>query len=424
MPRPRVTILHYTGLPTIGGVENVIADHTRLLLEAGYPVNIVVGRGGQDPALAGATLHVIPELDSEHPENLRIANALDEGKLLPDFTAFQHRIEQRLMPVLAETDILVGHNVFNFHFNLPLTAALYALVDRGGPRAIAWCHDISRYVNPTSGEPLRYGFPWDLLRTCHPGLTYVAVSARRQQSLAGILGCSPDQIHVIPNGVTPGLLLGLSDWGEQVVRELGLLGADLIILMPVRVTRAKNIELGLQVTAAVKALGLFPRLLVTGPPDPHAPEGQAYFQELLELRRALGLEQEAFFLHQGISTPPAPINVDPARVAELYRICDVVFMPSHREGFGLPILEGALVGRAVFTTDIPAVEEIGLEFFLPIGADELPEAIAARIYAWAEQDPIQRARRRVRSDYTWPIIFAREIEPLLREGESPRKEQR
>jgi hypothetical protein len=58
--KPRITILHYTALPIIGGVENVIAEHTHLLLDAGYPVTLVAGRGGDDDALKGARVIILP----------------------------------------------------------------------------------------------------------------------------------------------------------------------------------------------------------------------------------------------------------------------------------------------------------------------------------------------------------------------------
>src|SRR5690606_12542189 len=70
---------------------------------------------------------------------------------------------------------------------------------------------------------------------------------------------------------------------------LGLLDAGLNVLMPVRVTQAKNIEYALRVTAALKAAGQRPRLIVTGPPDPHDAQSMACFRSLLALRQELGV---------------------------------------------------------------------------------------------------------------------------------------
>ncbi len=422
--KPNVSILHYSALPVIGGVENVIADHSRLLLRAGYPVTILTGRGGTSPAQAGANVIVIPEIASEYPENQEISRALDQGSILPQFRELQTRIELSLTAALPEQGILIVHNALNAHYNMPLTAALYGLLEVGGlPLTVAWVHDICRYVNPHSGFEQRYGTPWDLLRTYHPEIRYEAVSVRRQRMLADTLACPPERIGVIPNGVAPETLLGLSDLGESVVKDFRLYEADLILLMPVRVTRAKNIEFALTVTAALKQAGQKVRLVVTGPPDPHSQDSQEYYQQLLAQRRALAVEQEAAFMYEGVSGHPMPLVIESGGVAELYRLADVVLMPSLREGFGLPVLEAGLTRAAIFTTEIPAVDEVGADGVHLIADGESAEQLAARIVEWAERDMGQRLRRRVRQQYTWQAIFERDIEPLMAECALGVKEQ-
>ncbi|MBI5030817.1 MAG: glycosyltransferase family 4 protein [Chloroflexi bacterium] len=407
--KPRVTLLHYTALPIIGGVENVIADHARLFLTAGYPVTIVTGRGGDDPQLKSTNVVVVPEIDSQYSDNLKIARVLlEEGKVLPEFASVQSRIQQQLIPVLHETDVFIAHNVLNYHFNLPLVVALHDLIDQQiAPRMIAWCHDISRYVNPSSGFEQRSGFPWDWLRIYRREVRYVAVSPRRQRMLAETLQCAPENIRVIPNGVAAEMLWGLDDLGRRIINDFELLDADLILLMPIRVTRAKNIEFGLRVTAALKSIGLEPRLLVTGPPDPHVPDTIQYFQELLDLRHELGLDGKMYFLHE------KGFTLDISQVAGLYRICDVVLMPSHREGFGLPILEGGLMGKPVFASNVPVVEQVPANSVYLIAANESPDHVATRMYEWMRRTPEHRLRLSARKDFAWSRIFAREIEPLV-----------
>jgi glycosyltransferase involved in cell wall biosynthesis len=278
---------------------------------------------------------------------------------------------------------------------------------------VVWCHDVSRHVNPASGAPQHAGYPWDLLRTHRRDSAYVAVSGQRQRLLADVLGCPPERIRVVPNGVDAPRLLGLSDLGQHLAAEFGLLAADIVLLMPIRITRAKNIEYGLRVTAALKAAGLRPRLVVTGPPDPHAPDIDAYFAELSALRRALALQAEAVFVYEGTALRPSPLLLEAAVVGELYRLCDLVLMPSHREGFGMPVLEAGLAGRPVFATAMPALEGLEAGEVHLIAADEAPEQVAGRVLAWAGQDAAHRLRRRARQAYTWPAIFKQAIEPLI-----------
>jgi glycosyltransferase involved in cell wall biosynthesis len=186
--------------------------------------------------------------------------------------------------------------------------------------------------------------------------------------------------------------------------------------MPVRVTQAKNIELALRVVAALKALGRRVKLVLTGPPDPHDEESMAYFRELQALRHQLGVDDEMRFIFESGPDPDGPFTIDMPVVADLFRLSDVVFLPSHREGFGMPVLEAGLVGAPVVCTPVPAAHEIGGDDVTLIGPDDDPEAIADRILSIVAARPIHRLRRRVRQKYTWSAIFERDIEPLLEGG--------
>jgi glycosyltransferase involved in cell wall biosynthesis len=254
-------------------------------------------------------------------------------------------------------------------------------------------------------------------------VTYVAVSRQRQQSLAELFHCPPDEIHVVYNGVDPRTLLGLSDEGWALVERLGLLDCDLVLLMPVRVTQAKNIEYALRVVAALRARGSRPRLVLTGPPDPHDAESMSYFHSLQELRRQLGVEQEMRFVFESGPDPDQPLFIDAWRVGELVRVSDLVFMPSHREGFGMPVLEAALAGLPVVCTDIPAAHEIGGEDVHLFSTEDEPDTVAGQILAWAEQSHVHRLRRRVRQRYTWQAILRRDIEPLMMQEVEGRRQK-
>jgi glycosyltransferase involved in cell wall biosynthesis len=250
-------------------------------------------------------------------------------------------------------------------------------------------------------------------------VTYVVVSQRRQQELAELFGCPADEIRVIYNGVDPQTLLGLSSEGGALVERLDLLEQDLVLLMPVRVTQAKNIEYALQVVAALKAQGCRPKLVLTGPPDPHDAESMAYFRSLQTLRGELGVEKEMRFVFESGSDPDEPYSINASVVGDLFRVSDLMFMPSHREGFAMPVLEAGLVGIPVVCTKVPAAVEIGGEDVILFDLDEEPDRLAARILAWAEGSAVHRLRRRVRQGYTWQAIFSRDIELLLRRREGP-----
>ena len=71
--------------------------------------------------------------------------------------------------------------------------------------------------------------------------------------------------------------------------------AEPVLLMPVRIMPRKNIELGLHVVAAMRAIGRLGGLLVTGPGDPHEGGPDEYLGGLLRSRSELGLDAAAWF---------------------------------------------------------------------------------------------------------------------------------
>lgn len=408
-----IAILHYSVPPIVGGVETVIQAHTDLLLQSGFHVRLIAGAGGQPDLPAESEFIPIPEMDSRHPEVAKVSQQLQAGQVPQEFNTLTTELVGKLRTALQSVDLVIVHNVLSKHFNLPLTAALFNLLDDGEIKScVAWCHDIT-WTSAHSRPMVHPGYPWDLLRTYREDVTYVTVSRSRQAELAGLFKCPPDRIRVIYDGVDPGELYSLSEEGRLCIERLNLWEADLILLMPVRITQAKNIELALAVVASLKEKGIRPKLVVTGPPDPHDLGDMEYYQSLLQERQRLGVEQEARFVYESGPDIGEGYTIELPIVRELYRACDLLIMPSHREGFGMPILEAGLVGMPVFTTSIPAAQEIGGQDVIRFAPDAGHEQVAGMILAWARSSPIQRLRQRVRQNYTWQAVFDRAILPLL-----------
>ena len=412
---PTTAILHYSAPPVIGGVEAVMLAHTEILARCGYPVSIIAGRGEAEALPEGVELIQIPELDSQHEQVLEMGKELEQGRVPGEFEQFTDLLVQSLVPVIDRFDNIIVHNVFTKRFNLPLTAALFRLLDANVPKhCIAWCHDFD-WTSPRSRSKVHPGHPWDLLRSYHEDVTYVVVSENRQKTLAELFGCPRGEIRVVYNGVDAPVLLGLTDEGGALVERLGLLESELIMLMPVRVTQAKNIEYALRVLAAVKERGTRVKLVLTGPPDPHDERSMDYFHSLQELRQELGVEAEMRFVFESGPDGAEGYTIDYPVVADLYRASDLLFMPSHREGFGMPVLEAGLLGMPVVSTSVPAAEEIGNEDVIIFDKSDAAEEVADRILDWAQHSAVHRLRQRVRLNYTWQTIFRRQIEPMLQQ---------
>lgn len=416
---PKIGILHYSAPPVVGGVENVILAHVHLFSEAGYPVTVLAGRGRQDALPLATEFVCIPELDSQYSQIVEMSRKLDQGHIPGHFEEMVTQIAERLRSSLKSIDILLVHNVFTKHFNLPLTAALIQLLNESiVQHCVAWCHDITWTSSHSRGK-VYPGYPWELLRTYRSDLTYVTVSQGRQVELAELFACPIEKIQVIYNGVDPKELLALSKDGVALIDRLHLWESDLNLLMPVRVTQAKNIEFALHVVAALKERDIRPKLVVTGPPDPHDRLNMQYFQYLLTLCAQLDVNDQMHFVYGSGPVPAEPFIVDMQLVAELLRVSDVLFMPSHREGFGMPVLEAGLIGIPVFCTDtVPAANEIGGKDVIRFSPEAEPFQVANLILKWMHDSSVFHLRKHVRQNLTWSSIFRQQILPLFNGGAS------
>jgi glycosyltransferase involved in cell wall biosynthesis len=411
---PAVGLLHYTCPPVVGGVETILWEQARRLRARGYAVTIVAGRGGPLPDPDGIRLTLIPELDSKHPEVLAGGEQLAAGIVDDQFTHLCDRIGAQLETALAGLNVVLAHNVLTLHFNLPLTAALWQRAQQA-PRIVSWCHDLS-WANPLYRPRLHEGKPWDLLRRANPRIATVCVSEQRRQEWSRLTGQPEDSARVIPNGIDPSAVTGVSPAAQAIAERLGLWECDAVLLAPVRITRRKNLEWAVRAAAAVRACGRTVRLVVSGPPGPHDPHSIRYLDELRRLREELHLNAEVHFLFEELpAESERSYPVDTATLAGLYMLSDVVVLPSRSEGFGLPVAEAGLHRVPVVCSDLPVFRELGREDVRYVSLDAGPGAFGAAVLEVLEQ-PATRLRHRVLRELDWNRIIADQLEPLLREA--------
>jgi glycosyltransferase involved in cell wall biosynthesis len=407
----RVAILHYTAPPIAGGVERVIQQHVRLLREAGNSVTVVAGKGG--PLRAnGAKLVRIPLLAATHRRQQQVAEELAEGRVPEDFYRLTDEIEILLRATIVDQDIVLAHNSLTLHFNQPLAVALSRLAaGRMAGRIVAWTHDIAA-VNALYKTEMHPGYPWEVLCRPQAGVRYVCISEERRRQLLDAWrseGHGESDVCVIPNGIDIEGALRLSQSSRQMVEGHGLFDRNPIMLLPVRITRRKNIELAIEVVHALREGGLAPVLVVTGPRAPHHPErSQAYLAELREMAARLGVLNDVVFVADQIGR-----TLSEREVADLYAVSDVLFLPSASEGFGLPLLEAAAVRLPVVATDLPVFREIAGESGLYFRLD-WPISRVAALVEEVTRDPRHVVSSESKRMYRWETVYRRHIEPLLK----------
>ncbi|HNO94662.1 MAG TPA: glycosyltransferase, partial [Anaerolineales bacterium] len=215
-------------------------------------------------------------------------------------------------------------------------------------------------------------------------------------------------IHVIPNGVDIDRFYKLETLTQDLLEQTHLLDSSPILLLPVRVTPRKNIELALWTLAALKKDFPHAALVVTGPLGPHNVNNIKYFEMLTDLRKQLGLHGSAHFLAE-LYDGFLPDEV----IADFYRVADALFFPSREEGFGIPLIEAAFSHLPAFCADIPPLRKLGLndtQFFSP---DEDPARISKILTDYFQTSMPARLAMRARASFRWEAIYRQHIEPLL-----------
>ena len=402
----KIALLHYSAPPIIGGVESVLAQHARLFSAGGHNVRVIAGSG--QAWLPAVEFICLPLAGSRHPEVLAVKSELDQGRIPAKFESLVEQLAGQLGQALRGADVLIVHNVCSLNKNLALTAALQRLnASPGFPRLILWHHDLAWSVSRYRGE-LYPGYPWDLLRMDWPSATQVVVSSLRQAELVELTGLAPERVQVVPNGIDIAVFLKLEPETVAWVEQLCLRAAAPLLLLPVRITPRKNLEMALRILAHLRVDFPQAALLVTGPLGAHNPANEEYFAGLLDLRSRLGLEKCAHFLAEN-STATIPDVV----IADFYRLADALLLPSLEEGFGIPLIEAALGQRPVFCTDLVPLRALAGQDALYFNPQDDPRRVAEMIAATLKASPVFRFAVRTRQHYTWEGIYTEKIAPLL-----------
>src|SRR5439155_1523633 len=211
--------------------------------------------------------------------------------------ALVERLVTRLRPHVERSLRVVVHNVLTMPLNLALTAAVARLATTHPGKVIAWTHDIAQF-DPRYDAFRHEGAPWDLIRKALPGVRYVVVSQERADQLHELTGLAKDNISVVTNGIDVARVLGLSRRGALLAERLGIYDGDPLLLLPVRVTRRKRIEVAIDTTRVLRERGENAMLVVTGGMGPHDMRNRAYLAELAQ--RAANVEGVRLLASLGI----------------------------------------------------------------------------------------------------------------------------
>ena len=391
-----IALLHDSFWPEAGGVEQIMRDQANLLQRAGHQVVVVTGRGS-DPT-DGFGVLVLPELAFDFPLGAQVREVLERGHCDQNFARYRTVLVEAMREVLAEADLTLVHNIFTMHRNLALTQALHDLATEH--KFIAWTHDLvagnSDYALPNPEKA-----PWNLMRTRHPNVMYVATSDLRAEEIESQLR-PPGPAAVMPNPVDSCRLFGLTPEMRSSLPTLNLAARDFIFLLPAPLLPRKNVDFAVAAMKELKALGRNPLLLITAPELATVPAAARYGEFL---RKTV---PEELKVHVVFVSDFFPVTDQLLR--DLYLLADCLFFPSAREGFALPVAEAAAYRLPIWCQDVPAYQQLAeAEAAYPLSdLAQLPAAVE-----WLECLPTFRQQRLWRRLFDPGLLYESHYAPLL-----------
>jgi glycosyltransferase involved in cell wall biosynthesis len=358
----RIALVHYSAPPVIGGVERVLAQQAEVLARHGHEVVVVCENKGAK--VFGATMEFAP--------NFYI---------------------KRVQAAVAGCKVVIVHNMFVMPFNWGASQTVAELSrEMTGTRFINWVHDVNVTREEFEGLQLK--------------AEHVAVSAVRHKEFCEAMKLPAKQCRIVPNGVDLFATLGLTPKMALFASNNRLLERDMVLFHPTRILARKNLEMSVEVTAALRKQGVDAVCLITGAPDPYRQESAEYDAKVRGLIAKKKLQDAVLF-----AATRSEVTEDDVR--SLYAIADVLFFPSKVEGFGLPLLEAPLHRVPVFCSDIPALRELAAKHANFFKLDAKPDLVASAIRKELAKDHGGILKRDVVRRFGWERIYKDHLEPLL-----------
>ncbi|MGH2443696.1 MAG: glycosyltransferase family 4 protein [Chloroflexota bacterium] len=371
----RIAILHFTALPAIGGIENLMLAQQRALLSMGETVRLIVA-GGQ--VEVGVEMVHLPLLHPAHPTVVGVLNhhrVRTAGGSIPQRN---HPLVQALVDALRaalqDCDQCWVHNAFTVYLNPFLTVALVLLARELRLMTwVAWCEDLSMesadWPQLTRAERVRVSLP--------PAVRVVTISHARARKLSTLLGRPESGITVMPPPFDAMAWLSPADEAREIIETLSLLERSPLVLVPSKLLPHKNLELSVEVAKELRRIAPLSLLLITGATSPHQPRISEAVRG--QLTRRLGETEE----DRQVQVLSSLLGRPPTRqtVFDLMRLAGVMLLLSRDEGYGTAITEALACRVPLVCSDIPAFREAAGAAAHYVSAGEDPGAIASSILA-------------------------------------------
>lgn len=419
----------FNGLSRTYSLVNVVAEHLKMLLDAGIDTKVLVSQDCPDSDRTGV-------FADDRIEWVKVTNRLNgkpiqwhdysqpNGEVHDTFFAEADVVAEDLTRHLADADVCILHDIHYQGWHLMHNVAVRKAQERlPSLRFLAVTH------SAPVARPPELNYPFSCRYTPMPNTLYVYPTQSGISALARQYGVPEGRCRVLYNSLD--LLSPMSEEVQALARETDLLSSDILIIYPGRLTPGKRFEKVAALAGAIKReTERSVQVIFCDFPCMDIDPGK-YKTLIRAAGRLGGLDSADLAFTSDLGYP----NGFPRHgVFELFILSNLFVCPSYSESFGLTVLEAASRGNfLVLNEAVPALEELGKRFrayfmrwdarnfgfdtretYRPSEQAYLNEH-AERIVDRMREDPILHAKTLTRCRFSPQWVWYNQLQPMLEE---------
>jgi len=345
----------FNGLSNTYSIVNVVAEHLKMLLDAGIKTKVLVCQDCPDSERQGI-------FADERIEWVKITNRLNDtqihwydysqpnGDVHKTFFDEAEVVADDLEANLSDVDACIMHDIHYQGWHLMHNVAIRKVQQKlPNIKFIAMTH--SAPVN----KPPKTKWPFSCRYSPMPNTTYVYPTYSGLSALAKQYNVPEGKCSVVYNSLD--LMSIMSDDVKSIHSQTNLLSPDILTVYPGRFTTGKKFEKVAALAGAIKKTTEstvkvvfcdFPCMDIK--PD-------IYKAAIRKIGDYYGLDEPDIAFTSDLGYPQ---GFPRSGVFELFTLSNLFICPSYSESFGLTVFEAASRGNfLVLNEAVPALEEMG-----------------------------------------------------------------
>jgi glycosyltransferase involved in cell wall biosynthesis len=418
----------FNGINSTYSLVNIVAEHLKMLLDAGIETRILVSEDCSDTDRKGI-------FADERLGWIKVTNRLNneiihwkdysqpDGDLHDTFFDEVNVIAEDFIKKLYDIDVCIMHDIHYQGWHLIHNVAIRKAQEKlPNTRFLAVTH--SAPVNRASNLI----WPFSARYTPMPNTIYVYPTQSGIPALAKQYHVPEGKCIVVNNSLD--IISNMSRQVQSIHKQFNLVDPDILIIYPGRLTTGKRFEKVAAVAGAIrKKSELSVKVLFCDFPSADI-EPNTYKEAIKKVGEISGMESKNIAFTSDMGYPQGFVRNG---VFELFILSNLFICPSYSESFGLTVLEAASRGNfLILNQAVPALEELGKKlnaYFMRCDARNFGydtketyrpseqgyyEEHATKIVQLMRENPVIHAKTLARQRFSPQCIWYNQLEPLLK----------